>query len=679
MNRKRIAIDIGGTFVDAVEFNIDTTEIRFRKTVTTPQNPSVGVFNALRALGTSILDIELFIHGTTLGLNAVLERKGARTGILSNKGFRDIFLLGRGNVPASHMYDFQYDRPKSLINRRDTFEIAGRMDYRGKIVVDLDESSLEALADEMVTKGVESLAICFLHSHINPSHEETAARIIQKKHPNLPISISSNIAREYREYERTSTAVIDAYIRPIFEKYVNDLERGLKEIGFAGKFLIMRSGGGSMTSEMAKLSPIHTVLSGPAGGIVGGVYVARKLDIPHLLTFDVGGTSVDACVVESGVAAYSHESYLESYPILIPTYDIRTIGAGGGSIAWLDRDILKVGPQSAGAEPGPVCYARGGEQITLTDAALVLGFVDPDRFLSGDMALNVDKTKQILNDSIAVPLNLGLEIAAAEIVDVLLARMIASIRQITVERGHDPTQFSLLAFGGAGPLLGPLLAREMNMQKVIIPLVPSGFSAWGMLSSDIKNNFSRTVMMELSSRNKKEFERIFYELEELAIRSLMNQEISLANSVIERSYDLRYSGQEHTLSITVSSDHDIEEAIKSFNQMHFSRYGHSMNTSIQVVNLRVEGIGHLNPPDINSFPMGDKDTGRALIGERECFDFETRKMVLFKIYERNLLQPGDHLEGPLIIDEGTSVTVVPSNSFCEVDLHKYLIVQRKNL
>lgn len=676
MKSKRIAVDIGGTFVDAVEFDSKTSEIRFKKALTTPHRPAEGVFNALRSLDTQIDDVDIFIHGTTLGLNSVLEKRGARTGILSNKGFRDIFLIGRGNVPASRMYDFQYERPQSIVARRDTFEITGRMDYRGNIVVDLDESELDSISDAIVNQGVESLAVCFLHAHVNPAHEKKVAELIQRRHPKLPVSISSNIAREYREYERTSTTVIEAYIRPIFEKYIDELEGGLSDIGFHGKFLIMRSGGGSMTSEMAKLSPTHTVLSGPAGGIVGGTYVARELNLPHLLTFDVGGTSVDACVIENGSPANSFESELENYPLLIPTYDIRTIGAGGGSVAWLDRDILKVGPQSAGADPGPVCYGRGGKNVTLTDAALILGFMDPERFLSGEMKLDEEAAQSILLETIAKPLALGVDAAAAGIVDVLLARMIAAIRQITVERGFDPRQFALLAFGGAGPLLGPILAREMEMQEVIIPLVPSGFSAWGMLSADIENNFSRTLTADLEIESHSLFEEIFYDLEVIALDSLLKQEIPNKNAIVERSMDLRYVGQEHTLSVTIGEEFDIEEAENAFNQLHRARYGHAMDSKIQALNLRVKGIGHLSSPKIQTFTDGDHKIERALIGERNCFDFATRKRMSYKIYDRSNLMPGDLIDGPALVDEGTSVTVIPSDCKCSVDSRKYLSVRK---
>lgn len=348
----RLAVDIGGTFVDAMELDTRTSTVRFRKASTTPAHPAQGVLDAVAALGTDLSQVELFIHGTTLGLNAVLERRGGRTGIITNEGFRDIFLIGRGNVPADHMYDFTYERPESLVQRRFTAGVTGRLDHKGNVVDALDPDSVRAAARDLIeVQGVGSIAICFLHSFLDPTHEQEAARIIAQDYPQVSLSLSTDIVREYREYERTSTTVLEAYIRPIFERYVDELETGLAERGFAGQFLIMRSGGGSMTGAVAKSSPTHTVLSGPAGGIVGAAYLARELPRDNLLTFDIGGTSLDACVIENGSAVAAYESQLEHFPLLIPTYDIRTIGAGGGSIAWLDRGLLKVGPQSAGLIP----------------------------------------------------------------------------------------------------------------------------------------------------------------------------------------------------------------------------------------------------------------------------------------------------------------------------------------
>ena len=671
----RLAVDIGGTFVDAMELDTRTNRVRFRKAATTPARPADGVLNAISALGTDLSEVELFIHGTTLGLNAVLERRGGRTGIITNEGFRDIFLIGRGNVPSDHMYDFQYQRPESLVQRRFTAGVRGRLDYRGRVVEPLDPDSVrEAARTLVVDQQVTSIAICFLHSFLDPSHEREAARLIHEEFPDVSLSLSTDIVREYREYERTSTTVLEAYIRPIFERYVDELESGLAERGFAGRFLIMRSGGGSMTSAVAKTAPTHTVLSGPAGGIVGAAYVASELGRDNVLTFDIGGTSLDACVIERGNPVAAYEAQLEHFPLLIPTYDIRTIGAGGGSIAWLDHGLLKVGPQSAGADPGPVCYGRGGTKPTVTDAAVVLGYMDPERFLAGTMGLRDAEARAAIQEQLAEPLGLTVENAAAGVFDVLLARTVGAVRQITVERGHDPRQFALLAFGGAGPLLAPLLAREMGIGEVIVPFAPSGFSAWGMLSADIVNDFSRTVMATLDDADLAELEQLFKAVEAEAVASLVAQGVPAGEAVLERQFELRYLGQEHSLMVTVGRELDRDAIRAAFDETHRARYGHTMGNPLQILNLRVRGIGRTDRPELETLARGDGDPSQALLTHRDAYDFGQHAVVPFAVYDRARLEPGDTFDGPALIDEGTSTTVVPSGQRVTVDDHGYLLV-----
>lgn len=671
--RIRLAADIGGTFVDAMELDLDTGVVRFRKASTTPTEPWRGVVDAIDALGTELSAVELFIHGTTLGLNAVLERRGGATGIITNEGMRDIFLLGRGNVPPDRMYDFTYQRPPGLIERRHTAGVRCRLDYRGREIESLDVEGVRAAARRLVADGVTSIAVCYLHSYRDPTHERRTAEIIRAEHPDVTVSTSTDI-REHREYERTATTVLDAYIRPIFEHYVEALERELAARGLTGRFLIMRSGGGAMTSTAAQRSPTNTVLSGPAGGIVGGAYLAAALGRQDLLTFDVGGTSLDACVIERGNAAAAFEAELEHHPLLLPIYDIRTIGAGGGSIAWLDAGLLKVGPHSAGADPGPVCYGRGGTQPTVTDAAVCLGYVDPASFLSGAMALKADAAEEALRTQLAEPLGMSLEQAAAGVFDVLLARTVGAVRQITVERGHDPATFSLLAFGGAGPLLAPLLAREMGIREVIVPFAPSGFSAWGMLGADVTEDVSRTLMRLLDELEPAELEALFAETGAEALASLAAQGVPAGEAVVERQLELRYLGQEHALGVAVGDELDLEAVRTSFEELHVARYGHAIDTRVQVVTVRVRGLARAAPPQLPTYPAGDGDPGRARTGSRPAFDFRSRAIAEFAVYDRARLAPGDTLVGPAIIDEGTSTTVVHAGQRVAVEAHGYLLV-----
>lgn len=673
-SRYQLAVDIGGTFVDAMELDLQTLEVRFEKSSTTPSKPWLGVVNAIEALGTDLSRVDLFTHGTTLGLNAVLERRGAVTGIITNEGMRDIFLLGRGNVPPESMYDFSYDRPPSLVERRNTAGVRGRLNYRGDEIQPLDEDDVLTAAQTLLEGGAESIAVCYLHSYRNPDHEIRTAEIVRANFPDVKVSISTEIAPEYREYERMATTVLDAYIRPIFERYVTVLHDELRNRGFHGTFLIMRSGGGSMTVAAAQKSPTNTVLSGPAGGIVGGCTVAQLLGNDHVLTCDVGGTSLDACVIESGQAASAFEAELENYPLLIPTYDIRTIGAGGGSIAWLDNGLLKVGPRSAGADPGPVCYGRGGTDPTVTDAAVALGYIDPDSFMSGQMELKVDDAIEAIRKNIAEPMDIEPVVAAAGIFDVLIAKTVGAVRQITVERGHDPQDFSLMAFGGAGPLIATALASEIGMKGVIVPLDPSGFSARGMLGADLMHDVSRTLMVRLDDLPPTDLARTFNDLAEEAAAALVAQGVSPTDVVIEQRAELRYVGQEHTLPVIVTTEIDLEATRNDFGALHELRYGHSMENALEVVNVRVRGVGRQARPAHPASEQGDNQPNRAQTGSREAYDFVTRRMTGFTVYDRDRLIAGDHFDGPALIDEGTSTTVVYTGQHVEVESHGFLII-----
>jgi N-methylhydantoinase A len=675
--RLRLAVDIGGTFVDAMEFDARTRQIRFRKASTTPGAPWEGVLDAVRALDSPLSEVDLFIHGTTLGLNAVLERTGARTGIITNDGMRDIFLLARGDIPKEHMYDFKYERPPSIVKRRWTVGVPGRLDYKGNVVDELDEEAVSEAARALVEdQGVESIAICFLHSFRDPAHEQRAAAIVRAAYPQVTVSISTDIVREHREYERTSTTVLDAYIRPIFERYVDRLEDGLRDAGFEGRFLIMRSGGGAMTSGAAKRSPTFTILSGPAGGIVGASFIADLLGRDDLLSFDIGGTSLDTCVIERGNAVAAFEAKLEHYPVLIPIYDIRTIGAGGGSIAWIDEGLLRVGPQSAGASPGPICYGRGGVEPTVTDAALCLGYLDPERFLAGDLALDAEGALAGVRERVAEPLGITPEDAAAGIIDVLLARTVGAVRQITVERGRDPRAFSVLAFGGAGPLLASLLAREIGIGEVIVPLAPGGFSAWGMLSADVVNDYSRTDLRNLDDVSVDELEQLFSAISTEAAESLQAQGVPPANAALERQLELRYLGQEHAIVVNAGDRIDAARIRTDFEEAFLARYGHVMEaTPLQILNVRVRGIGQSRRPELPRLPAGDGDPSRALIGKRDAYCFDSRARRQFAVYERQRLAPGDRMDGPAIIDEGTSTTIVHSQQSVIVDPYGHLLIR----
>ena len=671
----RIAVDIGGTFVDAIKLDVENGQFELRKSATTPREPWVGVLKAVADLDSLLPQVNTFIHGTTLGLNSLLERRGAKTGIITNEGFRDLFLIGRANVPDAHMYDFLYSRPDPLVTRQCIMGVKGRRDYSGEIDQALDEDDVARAARQLVEElGLEAIAICFLYSYVDPSDERRAAEIIKKMYPDVTVSISSDIAREHREYERTSTTVLDAYIRPVFERYMDHLEGKLKEDGFAGRFLVMRSGGGAMTGSAARGSPTHTVLSGPAGGIAGAEYLADLLDLDDLITFDVGGTSLDVCKIEGSRAAAAFEAKLENHPLLIPVYDIRSIGAGGGSIAWIDEGLLKVGPRSAGAEPGPICYGRGGTQPTVTDGAVCLGYINPNRFLGGGMTLNSAGAYTGIEETLAKPLGVSVVRAASGLFDVLLAKTVGAVRQITVERGRDPATSSLLGFGGAGPLLAPLVAQELGISEVIIPVAPSGFSAWGMLNTDVVDDYARTIISLLDETPVTQLESVFEELEMEALTSLMEQGVSRDRATLIRQLELRYLGQEHALPISVSKPIDYESIREIFTQEHEKRYGHTMESPIQVLNLRIRGIGAFDRPQIAEIPNSRGGQESAKVDECIAFCFTQRDMVRFFVYDRAKLGKGDSIDGPALVDEGTSVTVIHSRQNLNVDRYGNLLV-----
>src|SRR3989441_104483 len=436
--RFRIGVDTGGTFVDAVEFDGETGEFKVAKASTTPADPTVGFVKAIEKLGTPLDQTYIILHGTTLGVNAIIEKKGAKTGIITNKGFRDVFEIGRGDVPFQSMYDFNYQKPKRIVKRRNTVGVTCRVDFSGAVLQELDEREVETSAHYLLREqGVESLAVSFLHSYRNPTHETRVGEIVRSLYPEKSVSLSSEVVSEYREYERTSTTVVDAYIKPLVATYLQKLSKELSGRGFKGHLLIMRSDGGVMTVSTAARSPISTVQSGPAGGVVGASYLSTLLKRDKIITMDIGGTSLDVCVIEGGAANVIHRSTVEDYPLLVTMYDIRSVGAGGGSVSSVRDGLLQVGPESAAADPGPMSYNRGGRRPTVTDAAVILGYIDPSNFLSGEMPLAEKLARDGVEEQVAKPLGISLVQAAAGIMKITVTNSMAAIRQITVEEGRD--------------------------------------------------------------------------------------------------------------------------------------------------------------------------------------------------------------------------------------------------
>lgn len=672
----RLAVDIGGTFVDAVMFDVDSGEWRLEKSFTTPGNAAAGVNAAIRRLGINGSALDSFIHGTTLGLNTVLEHKGAITGILTNAGFEDVFEMGRYNRDRSRMYSLEYDVRPPLVPKRMRLGVPGRINAIGDELQPLDEDAVRAAVRQLVEKWkVQAIAVCYLHAYKNPAHEERTAEIIRAEWPDLSVAISSAIVREYREYERTSTTVANAYIQPVFRRYIASLEATLAEQGFTGSFYITRSGGGALLARDASAVPVHTIFSGPAGGLIGTARLSEILNRGNLIAVDIGGTSTDACVVRDGAPTLKYQAELEKLPLMIPAYNITTIGAGGGSIARVEGGLLKVGPQSAGAEPGPICYGRGGQLPTFTDAAVTLGYIDPDNFLGGQVRLNAEAARAGLLKHVAQPLGLTDIEAARGIFDVLLARTVSAIREITVQEGLDPREFSMLAYGGAGPMFVPLVAREMDVREVIVPQAPAGFSAWGMLMTDLVQEYSETCVGLVEHLGIDSLRVIAQGLADRARGDLERGGFALADRTIENSVALRYFGQEHTLDTPLEDGDDLASLGHRFDAVHKQRYGHIMTDPVQIVHVRVRGIGRTPRPELRT--IASRKQGKPIPRtRRQAFCFAHRAMADFAVYDRDGLCDGDVVPGPAIIEEATTTLAFYSDQRASVDKYGHLFISK---
>ncbi|MBV7327211.1 hydantoinase/oxoprolinase family protein [Chloroflexi bacterium TSY] len=479
----RVSVDVGGTFTDVIVLNEDG-RLRLEKVETTPTNPASGVLSGFQKADATPEEIDYFVHGTTLGINALLTRTGAKVAIVTTLGFRDVYDLARTDrVP---MYDFKYRKPQSLVPRSLTFELNERLDFQGNVLTPFDQASATTVARRIQEEQVESVAVCFLHAYANPAHELAMATVLNEICPDVSVTLSHHLSREYREYERTSTAVIDAYVKPITRTYLQKLNDDLRSQGLRGQFLMTRSGGGAMTVASAQEQPVHLVLSGPAGGVIGASFLSNLIENKNLITIDMGGTSLDASLVVDGKPKVENEQHFQGLPMSIPTIDIHTIGAGGGSIAWIDDgDHLQVGPMSAGASPGPVCYDKGGIQPTFTDAALVVGYLDPANFLGGEIKLNMTKTKESLN-AMANRLSTTSDDVAAGILRISEAKIAGAVREISIEQGYHPRDFAMLAYGGGGAFVAAAVARDLEIPRVIVPPGPANFSAFGMLGQSKK-------------------------------------------------------------------------------------------------------------------------------------------------------------------------------------------------
>jgi len=676
----RLGIDSGGTFTDVVLFDDKKKALHITKTPSTPANPAIGVINGIKKIvsqvGIESNEIASLVHGTTVATNALLEYKGIRTALILTEGFKDILSIGRQDRPK--LYDYFERRPEPFIPRHLRFEVPERTLYDGEILRPLDEEQVRGIAEKLKGMGIRGVAVCLLHSYANPTHEKRIKEIFKEHYPEAVVSTSHGILPEFREYERMSTTVINTYVMPIIDRYLQDLQRMMREEGLTADLNVMQSNGGVMTSRSAGEKSVHTILSGPAGGVMGSLAIGTQIGMKNLITVDMGGTSFDICLIHGGKIHFTKESEIGGHPIKIPMIDIHTIGAGGGSVAWIDPGgSLRVGPQSSGANPGPVCYRLGGKEPTVTDANLVLGRLDPSYYLGGEMSLDVEAAKQAILGKIARPLKLSLEEAAEGIIKVINASMVRGIRKVSVEKGFDAREFSMICFGGGGPLHSLELAEELRIPTVVVPISPGVNSALGLLIADFRYDYSQTFLKKTQDIRLDSFNQGFKDLEAKATQQMMEEKIPREDRVILRSVEMRYSGQGYELEVPVPNGtltrKDLKRISDTFHQTHRQLYGYaSPQETTEFVYLRIAALGKIPKPKFKKEKEGDHKPARALKGKRKVF--VQGKYVSLPIYERALLRPADKIQGPAIIEQMDSTTFLSYGHRAQVDPYLNLIV-----
>jgi N-methylhydantoinase A len=670
-----VAIDIGGTFTDLVGFDDETGRFVEAKSLTTPAELTQGVLDCIRKSGMQAAAIDELIHGSTIAINTLIERKGAKTGLIVTRGTRDIYIIGRGNRPEAYNLFFHRHRP--LVARHLTREIDERIMSSGDVHRPLNKPSVAEACRALAAEGVEAVAVCLLHAYANPEHERIAGAMVIEALPNAYLSLSHDILREYREFERMSTTAVNAYIGPKVGGYVKSLHSSLGKVGFRGEISIMRSNGGVMTPEVAMQRPVAMMESGPVGGIIASARVGEKLGFANVISFDMGGTTAKASLVRDGeptlAPGYYVGGYASGHPVMLPMIDVVEVGAGGGSIAWTDDvGALKVGPQSAGAEPGPICYRQGGTEPTITDANVVLGRLDPHNFLGGQMVLDAESARAGIERTIAKPLRMDTVAAAQAIVEIAIAKMSLAVREVSVEKGYDPRDFALVASGGAGPLHVNAIARELHIPKVIVPLFPSHFSALGMLLADERHDFIRTFYCDLAGVDFETLAVVHDEMAGEAKKSLHHA----AKAEWRIELDLRYVGQEFTLSVPVALDAikrgDQKKIRAAFDTLYEHRYAHhSPDEPVEMVNIRLAAIGKRAKLRFLKFKAraAAKASGRRLV-----FLADARKPVSCPVYQRNTLGAGARIRGPALIEEHGTTTVLFEMDKCVVAPSGELII-----
>jgi N-methylhydantoinase A len=677
----RLSADVGGTFTDVAAFDEKTGALRLGKTLTTPERLVTGIENGVGKAGSRFQAAGLFLHGTTVAINTILERKGARCALLTTQGFRDIYEIGRVNRPES--YNLFFEKHAPLIDRDMRFEIMERMDAQGAVLIPLDEEQVRKLAREAVDAGAQAIAILFLHSYRNPAHEIRAKKIVQQEFPQLFVTASHELSQEYREYERTSTAAANAYVGPRVQTYLTEMESHLGEAGFGGNFLIVQSTGGLFDVDDARRSCIRMLESGPAAGVVGTKVLCDSIGLTNAIAFDMGGTTAKAGVIYEGTVLMTGSALIGGYatglPVQMPMIDIQEVGTGGGSIARVEvGNALRVGPESAGAAPGPVCYGLGGTEPTITDANLILGRLGADRFLGGEMPLDLDGAKNALSKKIAGPLGIDPIEAAEGILRIATTKMAHVVRWVTTERGLDAADFALVAYGGAGPLHASAVARELSIGTVIIPRAPGHFSACGMLVADLRRDFVNTWFKPLDEASFDEMEAIFKEMERQG-RDTVGRGQTLSGVEVRRSADMRYVGQEHAVTVELPIElfkNEDRAGIKAlFDAVHQTRYGFSVaHEKAEIVSLRSAVVGQLRKPPFEHIAKGEAEPDAAAFRGKRPVYFASTGFVDTPTYDRPALKTVNKIAGPALIEEHASTTVVHPGDRAEIDAFGDIVI-----
>ena len=678
----RIGIDVGGTFTDVTLLNSETGRYYTYKLSSTLQDQSLAIANGtketLELYGVPVSEIEYFGHGTTVATNMIIERKGAKTALITTKGFRDLLEIGRQTRPS--LYNIMEDKPETLVKRSLRKEISERVTAKGDILRDIDRDEVRAVLKELKEQGVESIAVCFLFSFLNSRNEKIVEECIKEVWPEAYYSVSSTILPEFREFERLSTTVINSYLGPRMKMYIHNLRQRIKEVGVTVEPYITQSNGGVMSISSTIQTPVQTALSGPSAGVMGAVYIAEAAGFKDIITYDMGGTSTDVSLVKDGIAEYTTKRKVCGLPSGVPMIDVHAVGAGGGSIAQIDNaGALKVGPESAGANPGPAAYGLGNENPVVTDANLVLGRINPHYVLGGRLKIDAELSKKAVKKKIADPMGIGTEEAALGIVKVVNSNMARAIRVITVEKGHNPSDFTLVAYGGAGPLHAVHLAQEMGIRTVLIPPAPGALCALGLLTADIKKSYVRTAIASYDEMTPEQINAVMSSLRDEGSAWLDSEKVPSERRKFHGIAEMRYVGQNYELQVEIPTENitvsDIEKMKQDFFVAHEKNYGYyNPNAPVQFVNFRCEATGIVKKPNLAELENTLDDPSKAEIGRR-VVHFEESGAVDCPVYDRAKFGRAERVNGPCIIEQMDSTTVVPPNTWFSIDKFGNLIIR----